>query len=109
MVLEKSHAIRFAVIPTETAVGCFFGGGGGGGIGRPSATRVEVAIGCFFGGGGGIGIPSAWSVPFFEPSSAEEWLTGTEMESRIKLTERTTARVEQNFFTEHLPSWEECG
>jgi len=49
--------------------------------------------------GGGAGMPSAWIVPLFQVGSVEELLTGTAMDSRIRLTESAATRTSRLFFT----------
>jgi hypothetical protein len=51
-------------------------------------------------------MPSAWIAPLFQVGNVEELLTGTAMESRIRLTESTATRSSRLFFTGHAP-WEE--
>ena len=53
-------------------------------------------------------MPSAWIAPLFQVGNAEELLTGTAMNSRIKLTESTAARTSKLFFTGHAPWREAC-
>src|SRR5208283_4017252 len=79
--------------PSATSLGggCV-GGMMGGGAGTPSAP--SLGGGCVGGMmGGGAGTPSAWIVPLFQVGNKREWLTGTVMASRIRLTEIATESV----------------
>ena len=53
-------------------------------------------------------MPSAWIVPLFQVGSVEELLTGTAMDSRIRLTESAATRTSRLFFTGHAPCQEGC-
>ena len=76
-------------------------------MGTPSATRMGLTA-CDGTVGGGGGAPSAWIVPLFQVGSAEDLLTGTAMDSRIKLTESAATRTSRLFFTGHSPCQEGC-
>ena len=94
--------------PSATRMGLIaWGATVGGGGGAPSATRMGLIT---WGGtvGGGGGAPSAWIVPLFQVGSAEDLLTGTAMDSRIKLTESAATRTSRLFFTGHSPCQEGC-
>jgi hypothetical protein len=52
-------------------------------------------------------MPSAWIAPLFQAGIVEELLTGTAMNSRIRLTESAAARTSKLFFTGHAP-WQEA-
>jgi hypothetical protein len=55
-----------------------------------------------------MGTPSAWTVPLFQVRSEEELLTGTAMDSRIRLTESAATRMSRLFFTGHAPCQGGC-
>jgi hypothetical protein len=53
-------------------------------------------------------MPSAWISMLVQVGSVEELLTGTAMDSRIRLTESAATRTSRLFFTGHAPCQEGC-
>src|SRR5271157_503048 len=92
--------------PSATRMGLMACGAVGGGMGTPSATRTGLLTWGTV--GGGAGTPSAWIAPLFQVGRVEELLTGTAMDSRIRLTESAAKRSSRLFFTGHAPWQEAC-
>jgi hypothetical protein len=93
-------------MPSATRLALITLGIQGGGMGMPSATRLGLVTRGIQ--GGGMGMPSAWIAPLFQVGSVEELLTGTSMDSKIRLTESAAIRTSRLFFTGHAPWQEGC-